>query len=225
MSNERLENTASVPLTIEHREERILTPIHHSIVIGMSWTVATMLLLLTLAIAVAETTSLREGTMTMMILVSLAAGVVTFVWAYVKRDAWLRESTSLLNMTSDLEELSRVHSPNVTTPVAPASPGVDDLLRVSGSLIIRLRIPPELGITDQSIMDLAVRISQGALTWSRRSLKGIIPENAYTEFSDILEGRGVLRNAPNSSYTLTQKGIDMFCNVVATGVPPPTTTT
>jgi hypothetical protein len=194
---------------------------------GISWAIVIMLFFLTLSIAVAETAALREGTMTMILLVSLATGVVAFCWAYVKRDKWLR-STSTPTPGDNFQAEGQVHPSNAATPIrtilVEESPGLDSILRVSDSLLIRLQIPPELGITNQNIMDLAFKIYNGDLSWSRRALKNIIPENAYTEFSDILEGRGVLRNAPNKSFALTQMGVDLFCNVVVTGVPPPTTT-
>ncbi len=217
MNTERLETTASLPVNIRQKEERILTPLYHSFVIGISWAAVTMLFFLILSIAAATGEVISEGTMTIILLVSLAAGVVAFVWAYVKRDAWLR-STSLL--TSTLNREGQVHPPNNATPVAPASPGVDKIVRVSDSLLIRLQIPPELGITSQNIMDLALRISQGGKLWSRRSLKGIILENAYKEFSDILVDRHILKNAPNNGFSLTHEGYVLFY-LVATGEPPP----
>lgn len=229
MSTERLENTASLPVEVRQREERILTPLYHSFVIGISWAAVAMLFFLILSIAMAEASVLASDPLEVIFLASMAIGVVAFVWAYVKRDEWLRRTSQKYwsTPTSVVQAEGQVHPPDATIPagISMSDNGVDEFLRVSDSLLIRLQIPLELGITNRNIMDLAFKISDGDLSWSRRSLKNVIPETAYTEFSDILVGRGVLKNAPNKSYALTHKGFLLFSNVVVTGVPPPTDTT
>lgn len=226
MDKRRFENTAQVVLPKDSARfeyhNGILAPLAHALVIGATSALTLFLVVTTVAVFrwSQNGASITQRQLIFFAFLSITVGCIIFSLIYILRDRWIR---ALLDEGQDfLVQQPTFPLQNRTTPYAPPIP-VDEMLRVSSTLVIRLNVPPEWGIDAEMIKVLALRIYEGDHNWSRRALTNVIPAERYKDFSDLLVKRELLEPTANNSYALTRSGILAFTQVVVDGGGTPAT--
>lgn len=214
----RWHSTAAInvpPVEVKvHAGMKLLRPVHHALAVAGGVAMAIFVLLLFLALFawsyIPET--LTGSVFILVALISVVIGSGVFVIMYLIRDRWVRDALgqgSILFADAKPRQKREVET--------DADADIDNIVRISKTLLIKLDIPPEWGIGENCLGALAQRAHQGDLTWSRRALKDIVPQERYKDFSELLLKRRFLRRGPNNSYALTQLGISMFQSMVVGG--------
>jgi hypothetical protein len=196
----------------------VLPPLEHARTVGAAAFVLVLLIQATLALLLGHLgyRVLSLPALAAFMLIAAVAGVAVYIVTYLWRDAELLNV--LYYALEDTLGIDLDGDGSVGDPVPRPAP--DQYVRTDHGPVARVVFPASWFVTDEMLHRLGQHVVESRGGYSRRELAGIIPETIYTDFSELLVARGILRRAPNKSYALTQGGA-AWCRQLARPLPHP----